>query len=116
LERRIRESQHRDPAEETDSKLDSEIKNLTFKVKYLETKIAEEEQSIVKLQSQKYQIEQRVGQQNQKESDIIHKGRNYGVDFDQPESVQAQTEQEKLREELLMWQRKTDVVESAIRS
>ena len=61
MERRIRESQHRDPAEETDTKLDSEIKNLTFKVRYLETKIAEEEQSIAKLQSQKYQIEQRVG-------------------------------------------------------
>ena len=53
LDRRIRESNHKDPAEETDQKLDHEIKNLRFKAKYLMQKIADERSEIDRLNSQR---------------------------------------------------------------
>lgn len=71
LDKRIKESQNKDPNEENEDKIDLEIKNLRFKVKYLEGKLASEETSLAKLENQKYLVQQRVGQQFQKESDII---------------------------------------------
>ena len=56
LDKRVKEAQNRDPNEETDDKIDLEIKNLRFKIKYLESKIASEEENLAKLESQKYLV------------------------------------------------------------
>ena len=63
LDKRVKESQNKDPNEENEDKIDLEIRNLKFKIKYLEGKIATEEMSLAKLENQKYLVQQRVGQQ-----------------------------------------------------
>ena len=56
LDKRVKESQNKDPSEENEDKIDLEIRNLKFKVKYLEGKIATEELSLAKLENQKYLV------------------------------------------------------------
>jgi|LauGreDrversion4_2_1035121.scaffolds.fasta_scaffold63225_3 hypothetical protein len=51
LDKRVKESQNKDPNEENEDKIDLEIRNLKFKVKYLEGKIATEEMSLAKLEN-----------------------------------------------------------------
>ncbi len=63
LDRRVRESQNKDPNEDNEDKIDLDIKNLRFKVKYLEGKIQAEEENIARLANQKYLVEKRVGKQ-----------------------------------------------------
>lgn len=91
--------------------MDLEIKNLRFKVRYLEGKIASEEMNLGKLENQKYLVQQRVGEQIQKESEIIDRAKEYGVDFEAPEQAALQAREDQLKEELIGWQKKTDVIE-----
>lgn len=56
LDKRVKESQNKDPNEENEDKIDLEIRNLKFKVKYLEGKIASEEFGLAKLENQKYLV------------------------------------------------------------
>jgi hypothetical protein len=51
LDKRIKESQNKDPSEDSEDKMDLEIKNLRFKVRYLEGKIASEEMNLGKLEN-----------------------------------------------------------------
>jgi len=56
LDKRVKESQNKDPNEDNEDKIDLEIRNLRFKVKYLEGKIASEEMNLAKLENQKYLV------------------------------------------------------------
>lgn len=51
IDKRLKDAQFRDPVEQTEDKIDLEIKNLKFKVKYLEGKIKSEEENLAKLES-----------------------------------------------------------------
>jgi hypothetical protein len=57
LDKRLKESQNKDPNEENEDKIELEIKNLRFKVKYLEGKIGTEEMNLAKLENQKYLVQ-----------------------------------------------------------
>jgi len=51
IDKRLKDAQFRDPVEQSEDKIDLEIKNLKFKVKYLEGKIKSEEENLAKLES-----------------------------------------------------------------
>ena len=83
LERQLEKRQKETPTDESYlDGLELDLKNLKFKVKYLQDKVQKEEMFVDTLETKKKMVGKRVGEQIAKESEFVNEAKLIGIDFE----------------------------------